>query len=506
MNTLKFDKHIDIISHTLILVFLYIVLFPFQWTDNEFQYFGMAQFYHVDYMENYSLFHVSKLKFFFGYLHGIFIQILGYDKTWFFGRLLLIIIFFFCFLSFIKATKLKPHVLLGTLIIFYILKQNFFPGEWFFQGFEARTFCYIIMIFSFPLLIYGKLKTFFALNVLSFYFHFLAGFFSFLFLMLFYLFYSKNLKSFRNLVIGYIFFCSPLIILGIFENVQSSSFDYDYAYYNRLQHVMSAFDKNNEIFDEHLIGYFLVTISTFGLILIKLKSNFAKKNKFLNSLIIASIFLNFYFLIVLLIDFIDTTNFLAKFYLYRPGSYGLFFQLIVFISFFFKYSNKLQKFLLILLLIISPILHPKVNLIYISSLGIKLVLKSFDEKISKLNNYELEVINWIKKNTKESDIFLIEESYNSKNLNIRATGFEQNANRPTVVNENHVFGSPKDIERWSNLIAKKREIFKGSCDKEKINYKYLVFLDKENISKMKNCQLKKVFENKAVTILNYEPQ
>ena len=231
-----------------------------------------------------------------------------------------------------------------------------------------------------------------------------------------------------------------------------------------------------------------------------------KKNKFLNSLIIASIFLNFYFLIVLLIDFIDTTNFLAKFYLYRPGSYGLFFQLIVFISFFFKYSNKLQKFLLILLLIISPILHPKVNLIYISSLGIKLVLKSFDEKISKLNNYELEVINWIKKNTKESDIFLIEESYNSKNLNIRATGFEQNANRPTVVNENHVFGSPKDIERWSNLIAKKREIFKGSCDKEKINYKYLVFLDKENISKMKNCQLKKVFENKAVTILNYEPQ
>ena len=69
-----------------------------------------------------------------------------------------------------------------------------------------------------------------------------------------------------------------------------------------------------------------------------------------------------------------------------------------------------------------------------------------------------------------------------------------------------MFGSPKDIERWSNLISKKREIFNGSCDKEKIGYEYLVFLDKENISKMKNCQLKTVFKNKAATILNHEPQ
>ena len=40
---------------------------------------------------------------------------------------------------------------------------------------------------------------------------------------------------------------------------------------------MSAFDENNDIYPKHLIGYFLVTISTIGLILIKLKSNFTKK-------------------------------------------------------------------------------------------------------------------------------------------------------------------------------------------------------------------------------------
>ena len=64
-------------------------------------------------------------------------------------------------------------------------------------------------------------------------------------------------------------------------------------------------------------------------------------------------------------------------------------------------------------------------------------------------------------------------------MNIRATGFEQNAKRPTVVNQNNVFGSPKDIERWSSLISKKRGIFNGDCDKEKINYQYLVFLEKK---------------------------
>ena len=459
MDIFKFEKYINITAYILIFIFLYIVLFPFKWTDNEYQYFGMAHFYHVDYMENYSLFHFSKLKFFFGYLHGALIQIFGYDKTWFFGRLFLILIFFFCFLSFIRATKLKPYVFLATLIIFYILKQNYFYGEWFFQGFEARTFCYIIMIFSFPLLIQEKLKTFFALNVLSFYFHFLAGFFSFLFLSLFYLAYSKNFKIFRNLVIGYIFFGLPLIILGIFENIQSSGFDYDYTYYKRLQHVMSAFDENNDIYPKHLIGYFLVTISTIGLILIKLKSNFTKKNKFLNSLIITSIFLNLYFFIVLIIDFIDTGNFFAKFYLYRPGSYGLFFQLIIFTSFFFKNINKLRIILLTSLLIISPILHPKINFIHISNIGYKIILKSFNEKISKLNNYELEVINWVKNNTKESDIFLIDESYNLKNINIRATGFEQNTKRPTVVNENNVYGSPKDIKRWARSDFKKKRNF-----------------------------------------------
>ena len=115
--------------------------------------------------------------------------------------------------------------------------------------------------------------------------------------------------------------------------------------------------------------------------------------------------------------------------------------------------------LLTSLLIISPILHPKINLIHISNIGQKLILKSFNENISKLNNYELEVIDWVQNNTKDSDIFLIDESYNVNNLNIRATGFEQNAKRPTVVNQNNVFGSPKDIKRWSSLIVKKKKIF-----------------------------------------------
>ena len=129
-------------------------------------------------------------------------------------------------------------------------------------------------------------------------------------------------------------------------------------------------------------------------------------------------------------------------------------------------------------MIISPILHPKINFIHISNIGYKIILKSFNEKISKLNDYELEVINLVKNNTKESDIFLIDESYNLKNINIRATGFEQNTKRPTVVNENNVYGSPKDIKRWASLISKKREIFNGDCDK-KIDYQYLVFLEKK---------------------------
>ena len=136
-----------------------------------------------------------------------------------------------------------------------------------------------------------------------------------------------------------------------------------------------------------------------------------------------------------------------------------FFQLIIFTSFFFKNINKLRIILLTSLLIISPILHPKINFIHISNIGYKIILKSFNEKISKLNNYELEVINWVKNNTKESDIFLIDESYNLKNINIRATGFEQNTKRPTVVNENNVYGSPKDIKRWASLISKKKEKF-----------------------------------------------
>ncbi len=498
------NKILNIFSLFLISLFLYLIMFPFQWTDNEFMYFGMAEFYHLNNMENYSFFHTNKTKFPFGYLHGKVINLFGYDYAWFFGRFFLIAIYFLSLLSFTKSIKIKPYILLISLVIFYLLKQNFFlGGEWFFQGFESRAFCYIIFLFSFELLIKKKFKIFLSLNIISFYFHFLTGFYSFMFLILFYLIYSKNLKNILYLLIAYFVFCFPLILIGLIENFQVSEIDHDYIYHKRVEHLVSAFDESNMIFRKHLLGYLLIFASSITLLFIKFKFNpFKEKNMFLESLLASSLLVNLYFFLVLIIDYFDTNHFFSKFYLYRPGSYALLIQLLIILSFFLNYLNKKFIKLLIVLIIISPIFHSKINIYNIAKVSLNILLRSFDEKIVKLNNDELELINWVKKNSDPKDIFLIEETYTTKNINIRVTGFEQNVKRPTVVNEHHVYGSQKDIQRWHKLIVEKRKIFEGNCDNKIINYKFLVFFDKKNKENfLQKCKSTIVFENSSASIL-----
>jgi hypothetical protein len=502
MNLIKKNKKTYIYSF-FILLFFYIVLFPFQWTHNEFMYFAMANFYHEDNFSNYSSFHYTLNKYPFGYLHGIFIQLFGYDYTWFFGRLILVPLYFFILLSFIKTFFIRTYILLLSLILFYLLNQNFFfSGEWLIQGFESKVFSYLIFFYSFKLLLKEKLKFFLFLNIISFYIHFQAGFYTFGFLMIFYLIHFKNRRIFFKMLFYYIIFCLPFITILFYENLYFTNTEINTIIAERNYSIISAFNNEGVIKKNFLLGIFLITIFTVLLNIIKLnKFALIQKNSF-NSLILTSIIANIYLLFSICVNYLDTNNFFAKFYIYRPSSYMLLIELIIILTYLFKSKKNVIILAFIFFLIITPLLSKKYSFINLSKIVLQRVMDSFSSKITKLTNSEIELIQWVDKNTKSNSVFLIQEIYNHNNINVSAVSFEQNVKRPTLVNFNNSFGSKRDYERWFTLLNKKNNIFKGNCGSSNPDYKYIVFFEKKNLDTfIKKCKFEIVFNNNISTIL-----
>ena len=516
----RFNSIINFSNDNKIFLFLIIFsiflffFFPIQWTDNELHYYGMAQSSYGKLSENYSSFHYTKLKFLIGYLHGYLINLIGYEKLWFYLRILTLLIYSILLTQFADVFKFNNIAIIISLIFFIFFGQNFTGGGWLFQGFESKIISYLIFFYSFSLLINEKYKLFFILSLFSIYAHFQAAFFCILFNFLFFAFYKKDFIKILKLILLLSIFSIPLFYYIFLEMSYITSLDINKVFYNRVYSQSSVFNLNNEINFRDKIGIFLTSFLIFIEILYIRLEKHKLDSKYL-SLIKCALIFKTYLIIAIIFDFFFRES-LSTFFIYRPSSISLIITLFIFFEFVYKYFLKLKNFT-ILIVSSSVIIFLTYQNFFFLKKSIKIfsnklyaIGKTFDyiyhDDLGKiLNTDEEKTIKWITDNTSKSDVFLIEENVNSYKhyINLRPTSFEKNVKRPTLINNHNIFGSKRDIERWYNLNNLKADLFKGDCKIIKsIKVNYLLFFDNNNSMFLeKKCKFLKVYSSSNLSIL-----
>jgi hypothetical protein len=153
---------------------LLLISLPLDWTGNEENYFQLAlRRVSPDTFTHYhAVFDESDGRFFFETLLGSLISILGYELSHDIARLLNVFSLSAGLAVFFNSIRLSVIPALGVVVVFHLLGQQFFGGEWIFGGVEAKTFAYACVFTSLGLMLKNKWRS-------SFFFYSISNLFSF---------------------------------------------------------------------------------------------------------------------------------------------------------------------------------------------------------------------------------------------------------------------------------------------------------------------------------------
>lgn len=440
-------------------------MYPLAWTGNELNYFALAK-HHLDpgpYTELYAVNSHQLSKIATDFVIGLAVRYFGLDYAWFFSRFALLIGLAVAYTQMTRALRIELISACFALLFFIVIgHQTYFAAEWIFGGTEGKVVAYILVMFALALAIYGRLASVILLLAVATYFHFLVGGF-WAIAILFYLY--LNGHSRQQLMVGVFSFAVlvlPMIGLLVYENtilpppdLTGLNFTIDQIYSDiRNPHHVAPF-KDGYF---HWTGGFIVFI-VFSSFLYLVR----RRQLFWNSAIATWIaLLHCYLIAALVIAWFDRyTQFLGKFYLFRPAALIYLLCLLVLFDTLSKHwmvaSEKRLKILSVVFFILA-----------VGALVIKLPLmvhSSPNSLMSGLGNDEKRVIDWIRSNIPEGTVILIPES-SGKPLN--SMNFEQLIDRPTLVSWKFVPTTRYEIALWYKRILIKREIFKGKCEALKL--------------------------------------
>ncbi len=449
-----------LLQSVFIILFLLPILYPVNWTGNEFNYFGIAK-HNIDpnpYSQFYAAFNGQLSRFSSDYTMGTFVKHFGFDDSWVILRIFGIIglSLSLALLTTILEIPLVPSIL--ALIAFKKLGQTYFGGEWLFDGIEPKIFAYVFVFLGLAYAIKDKLPASVVFLSLATYFHFLVGGFWGIAIFV-YIYLSNGLN--KIVIINFIFFVIsiiPLLILLVYDNLRlpasdTTDFGYtiDQVYSNiRAPHHVAPFD-GNKIRSNWRMGFVLIIFNTAILYFLYYKNLIKSK-----SFVLWVILLHFYLFVAFFVAFFDReTQYLGKFYLFRPASFILLLSLLICCNFVFGYLNKLK---------IPPSVFTAVLIfIVLRSVYINMSVSHFKDSktlYDSLSQDEKILINWLKTKTSASDIMLYEEDDIGK---LNAESFEQLVDKPTLVNWKFVPTTKYSIARWYRLMLLKRQAYSGVC-------------------------------------------
>ncbi|WP_066629522.1 hypothetical protein [Labilibacter marinus] len=403
------------------------------------------------------------------YIAGFMLKYMSFENVAFYGRLIIFLISAYPLTKLFKLFKFSNISFLILLEIF-LISQSWIGGEYIFENFEPKSFAYIFVLFSLHLLVKGKYWQSIALASLASYFHILVGGWYTAFALTYILAYEKKFILPIKLGIMYVVIVSPFVYYlsqHIFESgslINGVNIDWVYTFYRNPHHTapLSRPDALKVVWPS-IIQMIVMMIFIISVM---------RKNKglYTNKLYIMNLVLFTMIWIALFTSVINTSGSFLKYYLFRINTVG---ALMFYIYLFWwikryhpKFARKATYFAFFLLFIPSLIGRTTGN-----------IKRGF---LREPNPNYIELVDYIKKNTKQSDI-LIEHCKMPLSL-LRRT------ERETFVNFKMVPGGGEKIYEWyirMELLNEFRENVNTLIDikseypihylisKEKLNQDYL---------------------------------
>jgi hypothetical protein len=377
-------------------------------------------------------------RYFFQVLTGFALKYLTFEQVAIGGRLLVFLIIAFPAGGLFKRLKI-PNLAVILLFQLYLIRQNYFAGEFIFGDFEPKSVAYIAVFLGLNSLLDKKYLMAAIWAVISSYFHILVGGWFFLVVFLFTLFFVRSwILSLRQGMLYSVLIAPMLIYLGqvIIKDgsvIQGVNIDWVTVFFRNAHHLAPLYMK--ESLPGNSLKIFFTAI-LFGLSIFVFSK---KKGPLFDELYLLNVIILTILFIALAVSLIDRNGTFLKFYLFRLAGLGIL-LMYVYIYKFLSEQWKVTPTLRILFVLTG------FYMVLAASLP---TLRSYIHPDKNLDFEQLE--SFVINHTRQNDVFLSLSDFDLP--------FSRKTRREVFVIYKLDPGGGKKIYEWYHRI----------CEREKIN-------------------------------------
>lgn len=373
----------------------------------------------------------------FQWITGWTLKILTFEQVAFWGRMVT-----FLFIA-IPAGNLFKKLRIGNLaaillLQLYLIKQNYFAGEFIFGDYEAKSLAYIMVLSGVNCLLDKKYMMAVLWAVIASCFHILVGGWFFLLALLFTFF---SLKSFviplRQLLLFSILIAPFLFYLArqVYTDgslIQGINIDRVYVFFRNPHHTAPLSIKTHLFRTTFHIGItgILFVLSLF--LFRRLKDPACRDLYLLNIIILTILFIS------LGISFIDHNGTFLKYYLFRLAALGLLFMYLN----IYKWAAATWRW-------------PVGVQLCLMFLGFYLIVAASVKTIREFNDPKLnpdfeQLVDYVSKETDPAAVFITLKDYD--------LSFSRRTQREVFVNYKFDPGGGKKIYEWYRRIGERKKL------------------------------------------------
>ena len=192
---------------------------PVGWSANEIHYFdlGLRSIRPEQFGPNHAAFDHSVARFASFAILGCMVEFFGYDGALIVGRLIVIAAYASAFVYSARCWNLSRAETLVALMLFLLVGQNYFAGEWMFWGVESKVFAYAAILASIGLAWRDKDLAAVGVAALATYFHFLVGGFWAGAVILLIALKTESVVRMGRALLVYTVLCLPVLAILLYE-------------------------------------------------------------------------------------------------------------------------------------------------------------------------------------------------------------------------------------------------------------------------------------------------
>lgn len=460
----------------MIFILLCLNFLSFTLTSNEEAYFPLAkQFMDPNWIpDSFSFTEWPGNRLLFQWITGLMLHNLTFEQVAFGGRL---VIFLFIAFPVGKLFKILQIGNLSALLLFqfYLIRQNYFAGEFIFGDYEAKSLAYIMVFAGLNSLFERKYLLAVIFSVMASYIHILVGGWFFLLVVIFTFFSAKNITILVKQVLVFSLLIFPFafyLFREVFSDgslIQGVNIDQVYVFFRNPHHTapLSVYP--------HLLRTSLQIGATAVLFFLTLFVFAKRKGPVFDDLYLLNVIILTILFISLGISLIDHQGSFLKFYPFRLASLGmLLMYLYVYKWISVTWSNaEIPRLILILF-------------------GFYLITAASVKTITDLSNpytkpaFE-ELVGYVTCHTDTKDVFLPLKDYD--------LSFSRRTRREVFVNFKLDPGGGKKIYEWYHRIRERKKLLKNTGYLDQILMQYKINYVLSNHPLPLHGRLNLVFKN-----------